>query len=944
MPKFYLRSSLCKLHFLLVSLVVLTLQGVHAQEIVDVTPGAQAQINALLAEKASRTPVQQKIDSQLLYGYRADHGLATANGVSTLSVALNRAKDGRVLVDINTAVTDGVLKTITRGGGTVVNTVPTLRAIRAYVFLESVESIATLPEVTNVRPADEAETHKMVLDKEQRKAVRKQLADLLASFPPAETSVGANTTEGDVTHRANLARNGIPTSGIRIGVLSDSIDDASGSYAKALASGDVSPVTVLPGQAGSGAAEGLAMLEIVNDLCPGAQLYFASAFNGQAQFAQNIRDLRAAGCDIIIDDVSYFAEFPFADDNVAQAVNDVTASGAFYFSSAANSGSKAKNSSGTWEGDFVDGGAFAAPITDPQNKGYRIHQFSDPVTGVTQNYDSFPATTPTGGGNRYGFLFWSDTPNASANDYDLFYLSPDGAQVIRASTNVQNGTPGQLAYESFGLTDQTAFVGRRFVVAKAASAAPRFLRLATGRGYLTISTVGETHGHSAAADAFSCAATPVAAPASGGNPPFPGVPGPFPAPFNGFNRTEIFSSDGPRRIFYNVDSTGTNYTPVTPGNLSSTGGTIRLKPDVTAADGVTTTLPANSGLNPFYGTSASAPHAGAIAGILLAKNPSLTNAQMRAALTSTATDIEGAGYDNLAGYGILDAVNAVNAVSPGPGRLSKGIYYRVLTPGGDGQIRRGETFRLYVSQTNTGGNTSLDGVTGTLTSNTPGVIVRARPVGFPSLAPGQTAESTAPFQVNVATTLAPGANISLTYTSSFNGATSSSAITLPTTVNASPDVSRFDFNGPPISVPDANPTGINIPFTVTGLTTPVGKVTFSLFADPNDAVSSFIGDLVVTLISPDNKRVVLINNIGGSSKTFGIGTADDQRLTLDDAAATPLGSAAPPYAGRYQPSNPLSGFVGAVGNGTWTLNVVDSGGGDVSKINVASLFVQGIAQ
>ena len=30
-------------------------------------------------------------------------------------------------------------------------------------------------------------------------------------------------------------------------------------------------------------------------------------------FAQNIRDLRAAGCDIIVDDVGYFVETPFQD-------------------------------------------------------------------------------------------------------------------------------------------------------------------------------------------------------------------------------------------------------------------------------------------------------------------------------------------------------------------------------------------------------------------------------------------------------------------------------------------------------------------------------------------------------------------------------------------------------------------------------------------------------
>jgi hypothetical protein len=41
---------------------------------------------------------------------------------------------------------------------------------------------------------------------------------------------------------------------------------------------------------------------------------------------------------------------------VAQAVNDVTSSGALYFSSAGNQGNINDNTAGVWEGDFVDGG------------------------------------------------------------------------------------------------------------------------------------------------------------------------------------------------------------------------------------------------------------------------------------------------------------------------------------------------------------------------------------------------------------------------------------------------------------------------------------------------------------------------------------------------------------------------------------------------------------
>src|SRR5438128_5917051 len=156
------------------------------------------------------------------------------------------------------------------------------------------------------------------------------------------TGQGSKTTEGDATHRAAAARAlyYADGSGVKIGVLSDGVTNLAASQGL----GDLGPVTVLPGQSGSG-DEGTAMLEIINDLAPGAQLYFATAFTSLTSFAQNIRDLRSAGCDIIVDDVSYFVETPFQDGQapavasttnagvVIQAVKDVTAAGPLYFSS-----------------------------------------------------------------------------------------------------------------------------------------------------------------------------------------------------------------------------------------------------------------------------------------------------------------------------------------------------------------------------------------------------------------------------------------------------------------------------------------------------------------------------------------------------------------------------------------------------------------------------------
>ena len=79
------------------------------------------------------------------------------------------------------------------------------------------------------------------------------------------------------------------------------------------------------------------MAQIVHDLAPGANVDFATAFTGELGFASNIRRLAAAGApQVIADDVAYFDEPFFQDGPIAVAVNEVTAAGVSYFSSAGN--------------------------------------------------------------------------------------------------------------------------------------------------------------------------------------------------------------------------------------------------------------------------------------------------------------------------------------------------------------------------------------------------------------------------------------------------------------------------------------------------------------------------------------------------------------------------------------------------------------------------------
>ncbi|MDY6954248.1 MAG: S8 family serine peptidase, partial [Thermodesulfobacteriota bacterium] len=445
-----------------------------------------------------------------------------------------------------------------------------------------------------------------------------------------------NTSEGDVAHNAALARTtfGVDGSGVKIGVLSDSVDH----LATVQGTGDLPPdVTVLedfPGQTG----EGTAMLEIVHDLAPGADLYFATAWTGPAGFAANIEALGAAGCDVIVDDVGYFNESPFQDDVISQAVNTVTENGALYFSSAGNSGNLNDGQSGVWEGDSkgitdasLPGGLASMTVHDFGGGDATLRITTDPPFGIT--------------------LFWADPLGQSTKDYDLYLLSPEGDTIYEASTNLQDGNDDPYEFIQSGPWNDT---NNLLVISMPEEDNDRFIHLNTNRGRLEQGTAGQIKGHQAAAAAFAVAAVDAQGRTTA---------------FSGTESVETFCSDGPRRVFYYPDGT-----PITPGNVSSTGGELRPKPDLAAADGVAT---ATSWFNPFYGTSASAPHAAAVAALLLSKKPDLTPAEVRAALTNSALDIEDTGWDRDSGAGIVMADGALFyddlLVSPVAGFRSSGL-------------------------------------------------------------------------------------------------------------------------------------------------------------------------------------------------------------------------------------------------------------------------------
>ncbi len=187
-------------------------------------------------------------------------------------------------------------------------------------------------------------------------AARKGVLAVVPSSP-MHTNAGIARSAGLIQHRINRLPAGINGRDVTVGVLSDSFDTngASPDATDDVASGDLpgtgnpvgrgQPVVVLQ-DSGGGTDEGRAMLQIVHDVAPAARLGFATADGGEVNFANNIRALAGFqdaqnanpdfAADIIVDDIIYPAEPFFQDGIVAQAVDEVAASGVSYFSSAGN--------------------------------------------------------------------------------------------------------------------------------------------------------------------------------------------------------------------------------------------------------------------------------------------------------------------------------------------------------------------------------------------------------------------------------------------------------------------------------------------------------------------------------------------------------------------------------------------------------------------------------
>lgn len=393
--------------------------------------------------------------------------------------------------------------------------------------------------------------------------------------------------------------------GVKVGIISDGVS----LLPEVQASKSLPPdVRVLEAGAGE---EGTAMLEIVHEIAPEAELYFHKAGKNHLEFNKAIDALVSVGCKIICDDIGWPDEPFFEDGLVATHVQEtIENNDILYISAAGNDANR------HYQGLFFDDGS-----------GW--HDFSAGMSTFKNLYVNISL-----GGAVTIILQWNDSWNSSENDYDLFLKDPAG-NILACSENVQEGNASPLEYLIYKNPELDS--------TSTPTSTPTFTPAPISSSVWGIVCIKKDSGDPKILELFlypdsSSEVNPtniVAEDSIYGHPAIPEVlsVGAIDSKNPGLE-IKPFSSKGPVSIYFPEYE-------------------LRNKPDLSGPDNLVVTGKAGKNLI-LSGTSASAPYVAGIAALVWSAWPEKTAFEIREMLYTTTRDLGEPGYDITYGHGALD--------------------------------------------------------------------------------------------------------------------------------------------------------------------------------------------------------------------------------------------------------------------------------------------------
>ncbi len=132
-------------------------------------------------------------------------------------------------------------------------------------------------------------------------------------------------------------------------------------------------------------------------------------------------------------------------------------------------------------------------------------------------------------------------------------------------------------------------------------------------------------------------------------------------------------------------------------------------------------------------------------------------------------------------------------------------------------------------------------------------------------------------------------------------------------------------NTTPTPISEGAPNTVQSSIVVHGYPGAIQNLTVTV-----DIEHTWVGELALSLLGPNNQQVLLAKSAGANGDHF-------RNTTFDIEADLALSQGVPPFEGVYRPDQDLKPFRGTAPNGTWSLEVRDTGHGDGGTLKSWSL-------